>query len=114
MRVLAEYTIPHANISSSSVNVAITSGKVLTMGLRGADGSTMCVINAKDSAPNAISGKGWQAVSQSSSTTVANIADCGAFKTHGPTNPSAKEWPRTAQTDTTLGDAKDATGADYS
>ena len=120
VKVLHGYAIPTANVTDSSADVTITDGKVLILGIRGADGSTMCVINAKDSAPNLISGKGWQAVDEESSNSTPTggtagdyAADCGAFKIHTTTGTS-KEWPRTYQTDTSLGDAKNAITDDYS
>ena len=120
VKVLAGYVIPAAKVSSSAPTVTITSGKVLILGIRGADGSTMCVINAKDSAPNLISGKGWQAVNEESSTATIGstvggaAADCGAFKDHTTTAGDSEEWPRTDQTDTSLGDAKDTGNINYS
>ena len=96
-----ELDVP-AGQHQGSAAVTIKGGKALILGISGSDGSTMCAINVKDSAPSTLIGRGYQAVNESVINTPAAVADCGVFQS------APDEWPgHDPQTNPSLGDPQD-------
>ena len=95
-------------------------GQTLRMGLKGPDGSTLCVISVKRSSGTGTTGRGWQAVNEDSSTLAQTVptplvaglraADCGAWGANAAAK--AMEIPGTG-TDTSLGEPIATTLANY-